>query len=55
MREASKWLSVPICDDAPADADELLSSAFLEGVTFQCIQCESAIGRLFGISEGGAK
>lgn len=53
MRETTRGVAFPMCAGMPSDADELLSSAVIENVPFQCAQCESVIGRLFGISEGG--
>lgn len=50
MRESSRRVSVPGVDDAPADVDELIDSAFLANLKFCCLQCKGMIGRLVGAS-----
>jgi hypothetical protein len=52
LRESIKALEVPLVDDAPLDPDELMESAFLDGVRYRCGQCEGMAGQIFGISGG---
>jgi hypothetical protein len=52
LRESIKVIEVPPGDDSPADEDELLESGFLSNLAFKCSQCESPIGRLFGMNQG---
>lgn len=51
MRDSTRVVEMPVGDDVPRDADELIESVFLESIPFRC-QCDSVIGRLVGI-EGG--
>lgn len=52
LRESEKAVEMPIGDDVPRDADELIESVFLERIPFRCQPCGGVIGRLFGISGG---
>jgi hypothetical protein len=52
LRETVQLIEVPPGDDSPEDEDELLESGFLANLSFRCPQCESPIGRLFGINQG---
>ena len=52
LRESEKLVDLPIGDDVPRDADELIESVFLERIPFRCQPCGGVIGRLIGI-EGG--
>jgi len=52
LRESEKIVDVPIGDDVPRDADELIGSAFLEKLSFRCQPCGGVIGLIVGI-EGG--
>lgn len=49
-RNVFKRLDVPDVDDAPGDVDELLDSAFLQGVRYQCNGCEGFIGQLIAVT-----
>lgn len=50
QRNMFKRLDVPDVDDAPGDVDELLDSALLQNLRFNCSVCESAIGRLIAVT-----
>jgi hypothetical protein len=52
MRDSERTLDMPIGDDAPRDADELVGSVYLESIPFRCQPCGSVIGRLVGINGG---
>lgn len=52
MRDSVKVVELPIGDDAPRDPDELIDSAFLGSLSFNCQPCGSVIGQIIGI-EGG--
>ncbi|KNY18487.1 hypothetical protein AKG11_05070 [Shinella sp. SUS2] len=52
MRESTRDIELPVGDDIPRDADELIESAFLGSLKFNCRPCGGVIGRLIGI-EGG--
>lgn len=52
MRDSQKVVQMPVGDDVPRDAEELIESAFLERLPFRCQPCGGLIGRLVGI-EGG--
>ncbi|OCJ05285.1 hypothetical protein A6U87_14875 [Rhizobium sp. AC44/96] len=49
LRESERVVEMPIGDDVPRDADELIESVFLERLPFRCHPCGGVIGRLFGI------
>ncbi|KFC73221.1 hypothetical protein FG93_01965 [Bosea sp. LC85] len=50
MRNLESCLDVPAVDDAPTTPEELADSAFLQRQRFLCIQCDSAIGTIIGIT-----
>ena len=52
LRESSRDILLPIGDDIPRDAEELIESAYLGSLKFNCRPCGGVIGRLIGI-EGG--
>jgi ribosomal protein S27E len=52
MRESEKLVAVPVGEDAPRDAEELMGSVYLESIPYRCRPCGSVIGRLIGISGG---
>lgn len=54
LRPSEKVVEVPIGDDAPRDADELIDSVYLESIPFRCQPCGSVIGRLVGITGGNS-
>lgn len=53
LRDSFKVVEMPVGDDVPRDADELVESVYLEKIPFRCRPCDSVIGRLVGISGGG--
>jgi hypothetical protein len=50
MRDSERAVELPIGDDVPRDAEELIESAFLGQLTFRCQPCGCVIGRLVGIT-----
>lgn len=52
MRDSQKVVQMPVGDEVPRDAEELIESVFLENLPFRCQPCGGVIGRLVGI-EGG--
>lgn len=54
MRDSEKMVEMPVGDEVPRDADELIESVFLEKIPFRCQPCGGVIGRLVGISGGNA-
>lgn len=52
MRESTRCIELPVGDDIPRDPDELIESAFLGSLKFNCRPCGGVIGQLVGI-EGG--
>lgn len=54
MRDSEKVVEMPVGDDVPRDAEELIESVFLEKLPFRCHPCGGVIGRLIGISGGTA-
>ncbi|MGM5010002.1 hypothetical protein ACD592_12845 [Rhizobium sp. 969_B3_N1_2] len=54
MRDSERVVQMPIGDDVPRDADELIESVYLEKIPFRCQPCGSVIGRLVGITGGNA-
>lgn len=50
QRNVFKRLDVPDEEDAPYDVEELLDSAFLQGVRATCEGCESFIGRIVAVT-----
>lgn len=52
MRPTTRCLTIPVCADMPADADELAESAVLGNLTFRCDYCEGMIGQLFDVTRG---
>lgn len=54
MRDSEKVVQMPIGDDVPRDAEELIESVYLETIPFRCQPCGSVIGRLVGITGGNA-
>lgn len=52
LRESQRVVQMPTGDDIPREADELIESAFLGGLKFNCRPCGSVIAQLVGI-EGG--
>ncbi len=54
MRESEKVVEMPLGDDVPRDAEELIESVFLERLSFRCRPCGGVIGRLIGINGGGS-
>ncbi|ASS53109.1 hypothetical protein E0H39_03180 [Rhizobium leguminosarum bv. viciae] len=54
MRDSEKVVQMPIGDDVPRDAEELIESVYLESIPYRCQPCGSVIGRLVGITGGNA-
>ncbi|KAA0684556.1 hypothetical protein DTW90_36060 [Neorhizobium sp. P12A] len=54
LRDSEMVVEMPIGDDVPRDAEELIESVFLERIPFRCHPCGGVIGRLTGISGGNA-
>jgi hypothetical protein len=54
MRDSVKVVDMPIGDDVPRDAEELIESVYLEKIPFRCQPCSGVIGRLVGISGGNS-
>lgn len=52
LRESERVVELPVGDDVPRDADELIASVFLERIPFRCQPCGGVIGRLIGIDGG---
>lgn len=52
MRECTRDIRLPVGEGIPRDAEELIESAFLGDLKFNCRPCGSVIARLVGI-EGG--
>lgn len=52
MRESTRDILLPVGEGIPRDADELIESAFLGELKFNCRPCGSVIAQLVGI-EGG--
>jgi hypothetical protein len=52
MRDSERTVDMPVGDDAPRDADELVGSVYLESIPFRCQPCGSVIGQLIGITVG---
>jgi hypothetical protein len=52
MRDSTRCIELPVGDDIPRDPDELIESAFLGSLKFNCRPCGGVIGQLVGI-EGG--
>lgn len=52
MRESTRDIRLPVGEGIPRDADELVESAFLGDLKFNCRPCGSVIAQLVGI-EGG--
>lgn len=52
MRESTRHIRLPVGEGIPRDADELIESAFLGDLKFNCRPCGSVIAQLVGI-EGG--
>ena len=52
MRESTRDIRLPVGEGVPRDADELIESAFLADLKFNCRPCGSVIAQLVGI-EGG--
>lgn len=51
MRNVSRVVVVPPLDDAPLDIDDLLESEFLRRQTFQCVECDSVIAVIVGVTQ----
>jgi hypothetical protein len=49
--DAFKTIAVP---RSIQDADELIESGLLDRVKFHCAECESAIGQIMGVMDGGS-
>ena len=54
LEKASRDVKVPRVDEAPADVDELLESAFLQNQKFVCRHCDNPIGKLIAVSQEAA-
>jgi hypothetical protein len=54
LRPSEKIVEVPVGDDAPRDADELIESIYLQSIPFRCQPCGSVIGQLVGITGGNS-
>ncbi|WLR94220.1 hypothetical protein [Shinella zoogloeoides] len=52
MRESTRDIRLPVGEGIPRDADELIESAFLGDLKFNCRPCGGVIAQLVGI-EGG--
>lgn len=50
-KETPKVIDFGDDEDAPSDVDELLESAALSRIRYQCSECESAIGTIIGVSQ----
>lgn len=52
LRDSQKFIVMPVGDDIPRDAGELIESVYLESIPFRCQPCGSVIGRIVGIDGG---
>lgn len=50
-KETPKVIDFGDDEDAPSDVDELLESAALSRIRYQCSECESAIGTIISVSQ----
>lgn len=52
-RQSIQGVSVPADEGCPEDVNDLIHSAALQNTPYRCLHCDSAIGQLIGVSEGG--